>query len=228
MGELVLLVVAAAWAAVLIPPLLRSRIENRPNSSVTDFRRQLNRLQSTVPNRAAGSMRGGMARPLAQSPLHRPAAAGRPGMRSAQLRRTGTRTHGGRGSTTTAPRGSTTTAPRESVAPRRRSHGDPTGGSPRPQHHRQTQVTRQETSSVTGQTRRRRSNVSFMLLLASGSTLFLAATTKETAMLYVFAACFLGLCGYVYMLAQARQREAGSWGNEWMQTDTRHDARYGR
>ena len=72
MGELVLLVVAAAWAAVLIPPLLRSRIENRPNSSVTDFRRQLNRLQSTVPNRAAGPMRGGMARPLAQSPLHRP------------------------------------------------------------------------------------------------------------------------------------------------------------
>ena len=57
MGELVLLVVAAAWAAVLIPPLLRSRIENRPNSSVTDFRRQLNRLQSTVPQRAGGSMR---------------------------------------------------------------------------------------------------------------------------------------------------------------------------
>jgi hypothetical protein len=49
MGQLVLLVVAAAWAAVLIPPLLRSRVENRPNSSVTDFRRQLNRLQSTVP-----------------------------------------------------------------------------------------------------------------------------------------------------------------------------------
>ncbi len=87
MGELVLLVVAAAWAAVLIPPLLRSRIENRPNSSVTDFRRQLNRLQSTVPSRASGSMRG-MARPLAPSPLQRPAAAGRPGMQPAQLRRT--------------------------------------------------------------------------------------------------------------------------------------------
>ena len=75
MGELVLLVVAAAWAAVLIPPLIRSRIENRPNSSVTDFRRQLNRLQSTVPSRASGPMRG-MARPLTSSPLQRPAAAG--------------------------------------------------------------------------------------------------------------------------------------------------------
>ena len=67
MGELVLLVVAAAWAAVLIPPLLRSRMENRPNSSVTDFRRQLNKLQSTVPNRASGSMRA-IGRPLAQAP----------------------------------------------------------------------------------------------------------------------------------------------------------------
>ncbi|MFW2333259.1 hypothetical protein [Ilumatobacter sp.] len=220
MGELVLLVVAAAWAAVLIPPLLRSRIENRPNSSVTDFRRQLNRLQSTVPNRASGSMRGGMARPLAQSPLHRPAAAGRPGMRSAELRRSGSRSHGGRGATATA------TAPRE-AAPRRRSHGDPTGGTPRPQQHRQTHVTRSESAS-SDQTRRRRSNVLFMLVLASGSTLFLAATTKETAMLYLFAASFLGLCGFMYMLAQARQREAGSWGNDWMQTDTRHDARYGR
>lgn len=220
MGELVLLVVAAAWAAVLIPPLLRSRIENRPNSSVTDFRRQLNRLQSTVPNRASGSMRGGMARPLAQSPLHRPAAAGRPGMRSAELRRSGTRTHGGRSATATA------TAPRE-AAPRRRSHGDPTGGSQRPQQHRRTQVSRSE-AATSDQTRRRRSNVLFMLLLAAGATLFLAATTKETAMLYVFAAAFLGLCGYMYLLAQARQREAGSWGNDWMQSDPRHDARYGR
>ncbi len=224
MGELVLLVVAAAWAAVLIPPLLRSRIENRPNSSVTDFRRQLNRLQSTVPNRAAGSMRGGMARPLAQSPLHRPAAAGRPGMGSAQLRRSGSRTHGGRGSTATAPR---------EAAPRRRTHGDPTGGTSRPQQpsrpqqHRQTHVARQDTLT-NDQTRRRRSNVLFMLVLASGSTLFLAATTKETAMLYLFAAAFLGLCGYMYLLAQARQRETGSWPNDWMHGDARHDARYGR
>ena len=79
MGQLVLLVVAAAWAAVLLPPLLRSRLENRPNSSVTDFRRQLNRLQSSVPQRAGGSMRYSMARPLAPSPLQRPAAGGRPG-----------------------------------------------------------------------------------------------------------------------------------------------------
>ena len=213
MGELVLLVVAAAWAAVLIPPILRSRIENRPNSSVTDFRRQLNRLQSTVPNRASGPMRGGMARPLAQSPLHRPAAAGRPGMQSAQLRRGGTRAHGGRTATAT---------PVRETAPRRRSHGDTTGGQPRPQQPRQSQRTRQtqvarHKVSSADQVRRRRSNVMFMLMIAAGGTLFLAATTKETAMLYLFGVAFLGLCGYMYMLAQARQRDAGSWGNDWMQ-----------
>ena len=144
-------------------------------------------------------------------------------MGSAQLRRSGSRTHGGRGGTATAPREA---APRQ-AAPRRRSHGDPTGGSPRPQQHRQSHVTRHD-APATDQTRRRRSNVFFMLVLAAGSTLFLAATTKEPAMLYLFAGAFLGLCAYMYLLAQARQREAGSWGNDWMQGDSRHDARYGR
>ena len=57
MGELVLLIVVAAWAAVLIPPLVRSRMENRPNSSITDFNRQLSRLQSSVPQRANTNLR---------------------------------------------------------------------------------------------------------------------------------------------------------------------------
>jgi hypothetical protein len=211
MGELVLLVVAAAWAAVLIPPLLRSRIENRPNSSVTDFRRQLNKLQGAVPHRAGGSMRG-MARPLAQSPLQRPAAGGRPGQQPAQLRRNGGRTHGAQSVSHAA----TGTQVRE--APQRvRSHGDPTGGQPRPQHqqHRQAHVVRNNVSAG-DQLRRRRSNVLFMLVLAAGGTLFLAATTQEPVMLYLFALSFLALCGYAYLLSQVRQRESSSWGNDWM------------
>ena len=210
MGELVLLVVAAAWAAVLIPPLVRSRIENRPNSSVTDFRRQLNRLQSTVPSRAS-SMRG-MARPLAPSPLQRPAAGGRPGMQAAQLRRTsgGTRAHGARAAVPVA-------TPVREAAPRRRSHGDPTGGQPRPRQagHRQAHVSRHATAQAEI-VRRRRSNMLFMLVLAAGSTLFLAATTKEPIMGYLFAAAFLALCGYLYLLSQARQREATQWPQDWM------------
>ena len=169
MGELVLLVVAAAWAAVLIPPLLRSRIENRPNSSVTDFRRQLNKLQSTVPSRASGSMRG-MARPLAPSPLQRPAAGGRPGVRSAEMRRGGSRHHGGRAAQ------AATIAPVREAAPRRRSHGDPTGGQPRSQRqsaHRQAHVARHAVSS-NEMLRRRRSNMLFTLVVATAGTLFLA------------------------------------------------------
>lgn len=215
MGELVLLVVAAAWAAVLIPPLLRSRIENRPNSSVTDFRRQLNKLQSTVPSRASGPMRG-MARPLAQSPLHRPAAAGRPGMQPAQLRRgAGGRSHGA--THVRDPRGG---APVRET-PRRRTHGDPTGGQVRPQHqrhghHRQTAVARHASTSAEA-LRRRRSNVMFMLVLATGGAFFLAATTKEQIFYYLFALAFLALFGYAFLLSQARQREAQSWPSDWMQ-----------
>jgi hypothetical protein len=211
MGELVLLVIAAAWAAVLIPPLIRNRIENRPNSSVTDFRRQLNKLQSTVPSRAGAPMRG-MARPLAQSPLQRPAAAGRPGMQPAQLRRgAGGRTHG--------QRGGTTVREREQAAPRRRTHGDPTGGQRRPQYQaeqRQHRAPDTRAASSSDLVRRRRTNVLFMLVASVAATLFLAATTQEPVMLYVFAVAFLALCAYAYMLSQARQRESTSWPQDWM------------
>lgn len=67
MSKIVLLVVGAAWAAVLIPPLVRGRYENRPNSSVVDFRRQLSTLQRSTPARGGYPMR--MARPLAPSPV---------------------------------------------------------------------------------------------------------------------------------------------------------------
>lgn len=67
MEAIVLLAVAAVWGAVIVPPLLRSRSENRPNSSVTDFRRQLSTLQRAVPTRTMVPMRG-MARPLTQAP----------------------------------------------------------------------------------------------------------------------------------------------------------------
>ena len=78
MQPVVLLAVAAVWAAVIIPPLLRSRVENRPNSSVTDFRRQLSTLQRAVPTRTMVPMRA-MARPLAQAPDQRQMMHGHPG-----------------------------------------------------------------------------------------------------------------------------------------------------
>lgn len=75
MQPVVLLAVAAVWAAVIVPPLMRSREENRPNNSVTDFRRQLSTLQRTVPTRTMVPARG-MARPLTQAPTHVPRPAG--------------------------------------------------------------------------------------------------------------------------------------------------------
>lgn len=66
MGKIVLVLVAAAWAAVLLPPLLRGRTDSRAGSSVVDFRRQLSTLQRSTPMR--GTAMRSMARPLAPAP----------------------------------------------------------------------------------------------------------------------------------------------------------------
>ncbi|MGI9645356.1 MAG: hypothetical protein ACR2O6_08620 [Ilumatobacteraceae bacterium] len=236
MAQLVLLVVAAAWAAVLIPPMLRSRVENRPNSSVTDFRRQLNKLQSTA-TPARGSVRA-LGRPLAQSPLQRPAAGGRPGHKEHH------RQSSLRGGTVTAPRPRSTGRSGGGM----RTHGDPTGGQERPaqdrkgqdrkgqdgggqgrngqerngqdRHHRQSHVTRDRSAprqpDQRTATRRRRTNVLFVLVITTACTLFLAATTSSSVMLYGFALAFLALCGYVYLLTQLRQRETAEWSDGWL------------
>jgi hypothetical protein len=198
--KIVLLAVAAAWAAVLLPPLLRGRSENRPGSSVSDFNRQLSSLQRSVPTRGMGPMRS-MARPLAQSPLVRPAAPGRPGQpmqRHASLHIVQGRDH---------------TAGHVVY---RRTHGEPgVAGRHEVPMRRQTHVRR--SISTREEVRRRRTNVVFVLTIATLSTLFLAATTKADAMMYAFAISFLALCGYCYKLVQIRQQQEqhgysdGSW-----------------
>jgi hypothetical protein len=191
-GKIVLLAVAAAWAAVLLPPLLRSRLENRPGSSVTDFRRQLTQLQRTVPTRTMVPMRT-MTRPLAPSPLSKPAVTGRPGQPH--------RTHIGFPQPATLERDATGETPRRA----HRVHHD-TGGRTHA-HHRQMHVQR---ISRREQIRRRRANVLFVLVMANVVSLFLAATTKSQSMVYAFALAFVSLCGYCYKLAQIRQYEQDS------------------
>ena len=195
MTKIVLLAVAAAWAAVLLPPLLRNRSESRPGSSVSDFNRQLSSLQRSVPTRGMAPMRA-MGRPLAQSPLARPAAPGRPG----QMHRT---------------LSVASAQHREQSAgqPPRRVHGEPsiarhhdaTGQHIHHGQHRQAMVHRNVSSRM--EIRRRRTNVFFGLLMLTGSTLFLAATTHTNAMMYAFALSFLSFCGYCYKLVQIRQIE---------------------
>ena len=230
MGKIVLLAVAAAWAAVLLPPLLRSRLENRPGSSVTDFRRQLSTLQRTVPTRSITPMRS-MARPLAPSPAQRQA-----------VRPASSRAHG-------ANLGPSHLSYDRGEAPARyeRTHGEPayTGElqrrydrehryerehrdlrdrgdlrDPRAEREhryereyrydreparptRQAPVYRSQRDAV----RRRRANVLFVLVMATAVTLFLAATVKTSTMVYAFALAFVSLCGYCYKLAQLRQYE---------------------
>ena len=180
MQPIVLLAVAAVWAAVIIPPLLRSRIENRPNSSVTDFRRQLSTLQRAVPTRTMVPMRA-MARPLAQAPQQRQMAHGQHGqVRRSPALNSASMTGGAQ----------------------QRSHGgaqvDNTAG------HRQMHLHKVSQREIL---RRRRANVLFILVLTVGITGFLAATTHANVMVYAFALSFVSLCGYCYKLVQLRNYE---------------------
>jgi hypothetical protein len=200
MGQLLLLVVAAAWAAVLLPPLLRSRVENRPNSSVSDFRNQLSRLQRAMPTRGVAVRT--MGRPLAPSTLSRPAATGRPGQptsarsRGAVSSRLPSQSNNGRPSRADARMHEATL--------RQRSHGDASAsrGIVRPG------------TDVNGEVKRRRANVLFVLVLTTICAGFLAATTDSKAMVYVFALAMLALGGYVYLLVTMNQRETFARGYE--------------
>lgn len=183
MGKIVLLAVAAAWAAVLLPPLVRSRMENRPGSSVTDFRRQLSTLQRTVPTRNMTPMRSATRSfAPAPNPLQKPAITNH---RARQTRSHAVPVQYDRDLAYTG---------ELERRPARGTHG----------HHRHVQAQRVSRREIV---RRRRSNVLFVLVVSTAVTLFLAATTKSHSMVYAFALAFVSLCGYCYKLAQLREFE---------------------
>lgn len=68
---MVLVILALVWAAVLIPPALRARAENRPSDSILAFHRQLGTLRRTGPR---DELAGGsdVAASLASLARHRP------------------------------------------------------------------------------------------------------------------------------------------------------------
>jgi hypothetical protein len=55
---LIVVILAVAWIVVLVPPLLRSRSDGRPSTSIGSFRQQLATLSRTAPGRR------GVVRPL--------------------------------------------------------------------------------------------------------------------------------------------------------------------
>lgn len=196
MGQVVLLVVGAAWAAVLIPPLLRSRGQNRPNSSVSDFRDQLSSLQK-------------VSRPVHLRSMGRSLVAG-------SVERSGSRTlstGSHRSITLHAPSGRTATGARPAGTPRTaQSENHPAGDSEQQRRHdaassdrthRHRLVNRVDAAIVQ---KRRRANVLFVLCVATACTLFLTIVTRSTPLLYVFCGVFVTLAGYIYLLGQSRPR----------------------
>jgi len=130
-----------------------------------------------------------MARPLAQSPMMRPAAGGRAGQMQRGL------------SIASSSHRQQASVPLQ----RQRVHGEPGRHHLNEVQHRQAFVPRGLSSRE--ELRRRRANVLFVLLICSGTTLFLAATTHTNTMMYAFALSFLALCGYCYKLVQIKQLE---------------------
>lgn len=63
MTSLVLLILAAIWAAVLLPPFLEKRRATHPSSSVVDFHQQLAVLQRTGDALHGAPLRDGYAEP---------------------------------------------------------------------------------------------------------------------------------------------------------------------
>ena len=73
MSKLILIIVGAAWLAVLLPPMVRAKLHGSPSNSVSNFRRQLNSLESSGGRSQQGQLRN-MARPLAPSQQYRSVA----------------------------------------------------------------------------------------------------------------------------------------------------------
>ena len=53
---IVLIILAAVWAVVLVPPFLRNRRDARPDNSVVSFRAQLSTLERATPGTSLRSM----------------------------------------------------------------------------------------------------------------------------------------------------------------------------
>jgi len=183
MSKLILLLVGAAWLAVLLPPLLRARLDVGSSSSVSDFRRQLNTLQRTQGPRAHAPMRA-MSRPLVSAPrvqpVRRPAPA--PYMDDRYYDNTATSMY----------------ESDETRRHRRAHHHDLTRS-----HYAREEVFLSPREVL----RRRRTNALFGLLALNAVTLFLSLTTGSTLMIVLFAVAVIVLMGYCYMLAQLRQQE---------------------
>jgi hypothetical protein len=186
MSQVVILLVGAMWAAVLLPPLFRAKID-RPQSSVDVFRRQLHTLQT------------GMA-PQQMSPYGpRPYGAPQRPMVPRQMN-----PYAGRPMSPAPMRAMARPFAPAQPAPRRMPAAPPAGV----RLHHNTPAYGMPRVSSKQMVRRRRQNIFNAILGINIASLFLAFTTGSTLMIWVFAIAFLSFIGYCYMLAQIRAQQA--------------------
>jgi len=175
MGNVILLVVVAAWAAVLLPPLVRSRMHRSPGTSVDHFRRQLTSLQ-----------RDG--RPLARG------AAGRPGMHRDPYAPLGAPLRGV--ARPFAPAARALGKPLRQVGHATSSIVRPAGE----RRHARFEGEYFERELL----RRRRANWLYGLVGTAAVSLLLAISMREVFFVWVFALSAIATIGYCYMLVQWR------------------------
>jgi hypothetical protein len=178
---LVVVILAAMWVLVLVPPLLRSRSEGRPSTSVGSFRHQLATLSRTGPgSRAARRSLPRSVVPM-QVPVRRPA-----GFDARQMRGPASSyyddeydDHSGHG-----------------YAP---SGMQPRAGRPVPMGY--------SVRSGRAEVRRRRQNVLFALLAAAVVTALGGFGFGVSALIAVHLLVDALLVFYVYLLVQLRRAE---------------------
>lgn len=209
MSKLILLIVAAAWMAVLLPPLVRARFDGGSTSSVSDFRRQLSTLQRAQAPRAQAPMRA-MARPLAPSPRQFGPGVDqfrgdRMDPRQAQARRASAPRSARPMSSAQAPQyGRPQLVASDGILEQEPRHRRSHHTAELSRHHFAAETAFMSPREVV---RRRRVNVLYGLVALNALTLFLAFTTGSSAMVYLFSAALLGLAGYCYVLVQIRNQD---------------------
>ena len=196
MGQVVLLVVAAAWAAVLLPAaaafpagesseLLRARL---PQPAVQPAARRADPWRRRPVD-------GPFAGPVDAQPPRRRRSSGHP-QRGADQRR-GQLADGA------------DVADDPPDPPRRPDAGGhacgPASTVPRAIRRSPPALA----SSRAAEAKRRRANVLFLLVLTTVCAGFLAATTDSKAMVYLFAVSMVALGGYVYLLVTINQQQFG-------------------
>jgi hypothetical protein len=180
---LVVVILAAMWVLVLVPPLLRSRSEGRPSTSVGSFRHQLATLSRAGPG-SRGAMRS-LQRSVA--PMH---GLGRRavGADRRQMRGPVSPHYDDYEDEDPPPRGY---APSTSVRPRTARPAS-IGYSVR---------------SSRAEARRRRQNVLFFLLVAAAVTAMAGFGLGISALIAVHLLVDALLVFYVYLLVQLRRAE---------------------